>query len=296
MAKRSKTKPKPKPKPAAKRVARVKKAVPKRRGAKKSGVPDTVLDGLSAPIGNEYTTATHGEPPDQDKVMPKVKAAFATRATDAAVESPLAVIDTATHAALVAVNPIARPELPRTRPPRARTTPPATIAPRNVFLPDRVIVDVEGDTFPSTKLDEQGRDESILPATTFDAIRAKVSVGQRYLEATDNQNAFDAFLAGFELVPAPFENWNAAGWLLVAMGECAMRGGDHARAFQALRDAMHCPGTIGNPWVHLRLGQVRLELADERAADDLSRAYKGGGRSLFDGLDPKYLALVEKTL
>jgi hypothetical protein len=226
--------------------------------------------------------------------MAKVKKAGAP-------EAPLerrawSTIDTATHAALVAVNPA--PALPRTRPPRAKSIPPAngplaTIAPRAVFLPDRVIVDVEGDTFPRTKLDEHGRDEAVLPTETLDAIRVKVSVAQRYLEGGDARGAYDAFLAGFELVPAPFENWNAAGWLLVAMGECAMRAGDHARAFAALKDAMHCPGTIGNPWVHLRLGQVRLELADDKAIDDLSQAYKGGGATLFDGLDPKYLAAAK---
>jgi hypothetical protein len=212
-------------------------------------------------------------------------------------ESPLAPIDTATHAALVAANPVAKPQLPRGGLPRAKSIPPtnaplATIAPRNVFLPDRVIVDVEGDTFPRTKLDEHGRDESVLPPETLDAIRVKVSVAQRYLE-TDVKGAYDAFLAAYELVPAPYENWNAAGWLLVAMGECAMRAGDHARAFAALKDAMHCPGTVGNPWVHLRLGQVRLELGDDKALDDLAQALKGGGATLFDGLDPKVLAAAE---
>ncbi|MBA2543842.1 MAG: tetratricopeptide repeat protein [Deltaproteobacteria bacterium] len=177
------------------------------------------------------------------------------------------------------------------------TPPPiATIAPRGVFLPDRVIVDVEGDTFPSTKLDEHGRDEAILPATTLAAICAKATEGHQHLEVGDMKAAFSAFVGALELVPRPFENWNVAGWLLVAMGECAIRAGDFQRALQPLRDAMHCPGTVGNPWVHLRLGQARLENADERAVDDLSRAYMGGGRSLFEDLDPKYFAVVEKTL
>ena len=70
------------------------------------------------------------------------------------------------------------------------------------------------------------------------------------------------------------------------MGECAIRTGDFAAALAPLKDAMHCPGTIGNPWVHLLLGRCRLELGDERAADELARAYMGGGRALFDELDP----------
>ncbi len=178
-----------------------------------------------------------------------------------------------------------------------KPTPPtiATIAPRGVFLPDRVVVDIEGDTFPSTKLDEHGRDEAILPGATLEQIKLQAAEGQR-LVAGDPSGAFRVFRAALELLPQPHQNWNAAGWLLVAMGECAVQAGDWPSAILPLKDAMHCPGTIGNPWVHLRLGQVRLELADERAADDLARAYMGGGRSVFDGLDAKYFALVEKVL
>lgn len=171
----------------------------------------------------------------------------------------------------------------------------ATIAPRGVFLPDRVVVDVEGDTYPRTKLDEHGRDEAVLSGSTVAALKQQVAEAQRLVDG-DAPAAFRAFRAALELLPAPVQNWNAAGWLLVAMGECAVRTGDFAAALAPLKDAMHCPGTVGNPWVHLLLGRCRLELGDERAADELARAYMGGGRALFEGLDPKYFALVEQVL
>ena len=179
--------------------------------------------------------------------------------------------------------------------PSLSSAPLATIAPRGVFLPDRVVVDIEGDTFPSTKLDEHGRDEAVLPATTIGEIKERAAEAQRLVD-TDPAAAFSAFHDALDLLPQPHQNWNAAAWLLVAMGECAIRSGDHAAAIVPLKDAMHCPGAIGNPWVHLRLGQCRLELGDERAADDLARAYMGGGRSLFEGLDAKYFAVVESVL
>jgi hypothetical protein len=171
----------------------------------------------------------------------------------------------------------------------------ATIAPRGVFLPDRVVVDVEGDTYPRTKLDEHGRDEAVLSGSTVAALKQQVAEAQRLVDG-DAPSAFRAFRAALELLPAPVQNWNAAGWLLVAMGECAVRTGDFAAALAPLKDAMHCPGTVGNPWVHLLLGRCRLELGDERAADELARAYMGGGRALFEGLDPKYFTLVEQVL
>jgi len=55
-------------------------------------------------------------------------------------------------------------------------------------------------------------------------------------------------------------------------------------------NAMHCPDAIGNPFLHLRLGQCQFELkALDRAADELMRAYMGGGPDLFKLEDPKYI-------
>ena len=86
------------------------------------------------------------------------------------------------------------------------------------------------------------------------------------------------------------------GRLLVAMGTVAIATGDFAEAMAPLVDAMHCPGTMGNPWVHLLLGRARLETGDPRATDELARAYMGGGREIFAGLDAKYFAAVERAL
>lgn len=117
------------------------------------------------------------------------------------------------------------------------------------------------------------------------------------MAAGDFRGAFDLFVEAFNLLPAPREQWNAAGWLLVALGENAIRAGSFQTAEAPPTDAMWCPGTIGNPWVHLRCGQMRFELGQMgRAADELARAYMGGGRGIFEGQDPKYFALVEQVL
>jgi hypothetical protein len=136
-----------------------------------------------------------------------------------------------------------------------------------------------------------------LPAETFAAIRAKAEEGERRMAAGDYHGAFGLFVEALKLIPEPQEQWNAAGWLLVALGENAIRAGSFQAAEGPLTDAMWCPGTIGNPWVHLRSGQVRFELGQtDRAGDELARAYMGGGREIFDGQDPKYFALVERLL
>ena len=117
------------------------------------------------------------------------------------------------------------------------------------------------------------------------------------MAAGDFRGAFNLLIAAHELLPAPKERWNATGWILVALGENSIRAGNFKAAEGPLTDAMLCPGTIGNPWVHLRCGQVRFELGEmDRAADELGRAYMGGGREVFEGQEGKYFALVEQVL
>jgi tetratricopeptide (TPR) repeat protein len=161
----------------------------------------------------------------------------------------------------------------------------------------KVFHDANGAELPRTRLDDraQGVNERLAPET-FTEIDRLANEGQRRLAEGDPDAAFEAFFTALSLLPEPHTVWNASGWLLVAMGTTAIRAGAFEDALEPLRDAMQCPGTVGNPWVHLLFGQVRFELGDEQAADDLTRAYKGGGRAIFEGLHPKYFALVEESL
>jgi hypothetical protein len=57
---------------------------------------------------------------------------------------------------------------------------------------------------------------------------------------------------------------------------------------------MHCLDAIGNPFLHLRLGQCQFELgALDGAADELMRAYMGAGSDIFKDQDPKYLRFLQ---
>ncbi len=171
--------------------------------------------------------------------------------------------------------------------------------------------DSDGEAFPYTVLDDRAgvrqggsyvvasdrRKVARLPSETFSTIREKAKDGARRMEAGDFRGAFDLFVAALTALPAPKERWNATGWLLVALGENSIRAGNFKSAEAPLTDAMLCPGTVGNPWVHLRLGQVRFEMGQtDQAANELARAYMGGGREVFEGQDVKYFALVEKVL
>ena len=97
------------------------------------------------------------------------------------------------------------------------------------------------------------------------------------------------------LVPEPKTKWNASTWLLGSIGDAAFLGNYYEVALDALQDVMLCPSAIGNPFLHLRLGEVKLELGDSQgAADELMRAYLGAGKEIFEHEDPKYLALLRQ--
>jgi len=179
------------------------------------------------------------------------------------------------------------------------------VTPKQVF-------DTEGVPFPCTRLDEFSgvehqqdayqtveEDEQVdkLPDSVFGNVKAMAEAGAQRMAEGKFGEAYELLVEAIGLLPEPKSRWNATGWLLVALGENAIRAGNYEAAARPLQDAMWCPGTIGNPWVHLRLGQVCFELDDEeRATDELARAYLGGGREIFEGHDPKYFELVESVL
>jgi hypothetical protein len=97
------------------------------------------------------------------------------------------------------------------------------------------------------------------------------------------------------LGPEPQTDWAAAKWVLAAIGDANFLCGD----FVAGRDnlSIKCPNGMGNPFLHLRLGQCQLELGDiERAADELARAYMGADMDIFEDEDPKYFAFLKTRL
>jgi tetratricopeptide (TPR) repeat protein len=111
---------------------------------------------------------------------------------------------------------------------------------------------------------------------------------------------FGAAIACYEealaLVPDPVTEWEAATWLLAAIGDAYYLQGNLEEARMALQEAMHCPGAIGNPFLHLRLGEVQYDLGNmARAQDELVRAWMAEGDELFVDEDAKYLALVKSV-
>jgi tetratricopeptide (TPR) repeat protein len=135
---------------------------------------------------------------------------------------------------------------------------------------------------------------SDLPANIHAKITRLSALGDEAQSRGDYAAAILHYDAAFASVPEPYQDWEASTWILVALGETYFFMGDFAKAAQNLTTAMHCPGGLGNAFVHFRLGQVQLELNNaERARDELMRAYMGAGSQIFAGEDPKYFAFLK---
>jgi hypothetical protein len=123
------------------------------------------------------------------------------------------------------------------------------------------------------------------------------AVGDLLAEEGDLPTALAKYWAAWDLLPEPATQWGAATWILAAIGDANFLGGDFVAGRDNLRTSMHCPGAIGNPFLHLRLGQCEFELGHfRRAADELSRAFMGEGEDIFADEDKKYWEFLKTQL
>lgn len=134
-----------------------------------------------------------------------------------------------------------------------------------------------------------------------DATHAEIerlcAMGDANADLANFPAALDCYWAAWDLLPEPKIACQEATWILAAVGDANFLGGDYRAGCDNLGTVMHCPGAIGIPFLHFRLGQCHFELGDEAAAaDELMRAFHGGGEDLFDDEDPKYLACLEGAL
>ena len=113
----------------------------------------------------------------------------------------------------------------------------------------------------------------------------------------DFRGALGKYQAAWGLLPEPKDQWEASTWILTALGDTHFLFKEYQSALSALTRAVRCPDGLGNPFIHLRLGQCQLETGNTDAAkDELTRAYMGAGREIFDEEDPKYFRLIESAL
>ena len=133
-----------------------------------------------------------------------------------------------------------------------------------------------------------------LPQDVHSEIQRLCALGDEGAQRQQFTQALASYWSAWDLLPEPKTEWEAATWILGAIGDANFLGGDHVAGRDNLSNAMRCPEAIGNPFLHLRLGQCEFELgALDRAADELIRAYMGAGPDIFRDQDPKYVRFLQ---
>jgi len=117
--------------------------------------------------------------------------------------------------------------------------------------------------------------------------------GDKLAEAEDYPAALREYRSAWELLPEPRTEWEAATWVMGAIGDAQFQGGDYAAGRDSLATALKCPDGPGNPFLHLRLGQCLYELGRlDEAAAELASARQGAGEEIFEG-EEEYLNFLE---
>ena len=133
-------------------------------------------------------------------------------------------------------------------------------------------------------------DELILEDGLQVAIAGYCKAGDSLAAAGDHDAAVKEYNQAWKLVPDPKNDWEASTWILAAIADSCFHLGKLKSARSALDYAMTCPGAIGNPFLHLRRGQILYEQNEpDAAADELMRAFMAEGYEVFENEDEKYL-------
>ncbi|HEU0135292.1 MAG TPA: hypothetical protein VFR28_10750 [Allosphingosinicella sp.] len=134
--------------------------------------------------------------------------------------------------------------------------------------------------------------ERMDPATQ-ERILALCEAGDRHAEAGQPGSALGEYAEAWALIPHPRERWRISTKVISAIADSWFQAGKYDEVLRALEFGMNCPDAVGNPFLHLRLGQALLEQGQEvRAETELRTAYEAHGEAIFAHEDPKYLAFL----
>lgn len=136
-----------------------------------------------------------------------------------------------------------------------------------------------------------------LDDTIHDQVTILSEEGDSYIENDSYADAIKKYKSALNLLPAPKNQWEAATWLYVAIGDAFFFANDYQAAYDAFMDALNCPDATDNPFIHLRIGQALYHLGNEAdAVASLLKAYILDGKEVFEAEDNMYLELLKSKV
>lgn len=136
-----------------------------------------------------------------------------------------------------------------------------------------------------------------LPGDLRQMIDKLCQKGDQFAQIDQHDDALDQYEAAWQLLPDPKEQWPAATWIMMTVGDIYFEKRDFVSAAQTLREALQMPDGESNAYILLRLGQSLFELGHlDDAANAFERAFREQGIELFTDEDPKYLEFVRTHL
>lgn len=137
----------------------------------------------------------------------------------------------------------------------------------------------------------------VLNENLFNQINDLCNKGDELADNGQFNEALKQYKDAWKCLPEPKAQWEAATWILVAMGDINFLNGKYRQAVKDLTSALASINAVDNPFVYLRLGQSQLELGEEKAAlESLQTAYELGDEELWDGEEAKYLDFMKKNI
>ena len=135
-----------------------------------------------------------------------------------------------------------------------------------------------------------------LPEEAKERIELLLHAGEAFETAGDFDSALARYAAAFEQVPEPKTEWDVSSLILSNIGSAFFLKGHFQAGADSLHLALKCVPGAGNSFIHMRLGQVELELDNRPAAiEHLTIAYQQEGENIFEDENPKYLAFLKKV-
>jgi tetratricopeptide (TPR) repeat protein len=139
-------------------------------------------------------------------------------------------------------------------------------------------------------------DTTTLPPDTCEKVKQLCQKGYQDFDTGDTAAALRQFYSAWTLLPKPQNQWQEAGWVLTALGDAYFAKGSFDLGREALLSALHCPKAMGNPTIHLRLGQCLWELNEhDKALSQFNLVIKNGGEALFKKENKKYFEQLANT-